>query len=65
MLALLVPGVGMGGGGTVASPVAARSIWLTYEDRLTVALSYDDRLALDLTYENAFEITLTDQSHAG
>lgn len=61
MLLLLVPGVGMGGG---AAPIAARPVWLTYENDRAVPLSYEDTLPLALTYEDNLPITLTDQSHA-
>lgn len=65
MLALLVPGVGMGGGpGVTASPIAARSVWLTYENSLSALLRYEDHLSLTLTYENTLALTLADQSHA-
>jgi hypothetical protein len=66
MLALLVPGVGMGGGGQVAvTPTGRRAVWLTYEDRLPADLAHEDRTSLTLRCTNTLDLTLADQSHAG
>lgn len=65
MLALVIPGVRMGGGSPLTAPaIATRSVWLTYENSLSALLSYEDRLSLTLTYENTLSLTLADQSHA-